>query len=129
MTPVVIDTDVISFLFKRDTRSSLYLPHLKNRAWLLAFMSEAEIERWALQAAWGPDRVAKARVLFDRFIRVPSSRDLIYVGASDGGGPQKRKKDGDGGRMDRCHGIAVRRASGHSQSLRLPRRAGVDYHL
>ncbi|TMB88176.1 MAG: type II toxin-antitoxin system VapC family toxin [Chloroflexi bacterium] len=30
MRPVVLDTDVFSFLFQRDTRAALYAPHLKD---------------------------------------------------------------------------------------------------
>jgi hypothetical protein len=29
---VVVDTDVVSFLFKQDTRADLYKPHLKGHA-------------------------------------------------------------------------------------------------
>jgi hypothetical protein len=27
MTPVVLDTDIVSFLFKSDSRAEAYLPH------------------------------------------------------------------------------------------------------
>jgi tRNA(fMet)-specific endonuclease VapC len=43
MTPVVIDTDVVSFLFKNDTRARLYLPLLRKRELLVSFMTEAEL--------------------------------------------------------------------------------------
>jgi hypothetical protein len=32
MTPGVLDTDVVSFLFKSDSRAHLYLPHLRAAA-------------------------------------------------------------------------------------------------
>jgi hypothetical protein len=48
MTPVVVDTDVESFLFKNDTRAVGYLHHLRDRQWLISFMTEAELEQWAL---------------------------------------------------------------------------------
>jgi hypothetical protein len=32
--PIVLDTDVVSFLFKADSRAQLYLPYLDNRQWL-----------------------------------------------------------------------------------------------
>jgi len=31
MTPIVLDTDVVSFLFKNDSRAQAYLPHLRDR--------------------------------------------------------------------------------------------------
>jgi hypothetical protein len=38
MTPVVLDTDVVSFLFKSDSRAQGYLPHLRDRQWVISFM-------------------------------------------------------------------------------------------
>ena len=55
MTPVVVDTDVVSFLFKDDSRAELYLPLLRNRDLLISFMTEAELEQWILLANWGVD--------------------------------------------------------------------------
>jgi hypothetical protein len=50
MKPIVLDTDVVSFLFKGDTRAQIFLPHLENRQWLVSLA---------------------------RFAIVPSSRDLV----------------------------------------------------
>ena len=77
MTPVVVDTDVASFLFKNDSRAQGYLPHLNNRQWLLSFMTEAELEQWALLSNWQPKRIEWLRVFLGRFVIVPSSRDLV----------------------------------------------------
>ena len=60
MTPppgmVVVDTDVVSFLFRRDTRADLYRPHLVGRVLAISFMTLAELDQWALQHHWGTDR-------------------------------------------------------------------------
>ncbi len=77
MTPVVVDTDVASFLFKNDTRASAYLRHLRNRQWLMSFMTEAELEQWSLLANWHPKRNEWLRVFLGSFVIVPSSRDLV----------------------------------------------------
>ena len=77
MTPVVVDTDVVSFLFKNDSRAQLYLPMMRNRDLLVSFMTEAELEQWIMLAKWGADRVRRFRVFMTRFASVPSSRDLI----------------------------------------------------
>src|ERR1035438_5607492 len=58
MTSVVVDTDVVSFLFKNDSRAQLCLPLLKNRTLLVSFMTEAELEQWILLAKWGASRNA-----------------------------------------------------------------------
>jgi len=77
MTPAVVDTDVVSFLFKRDSRAQLYLPMLKRRKLLASFMTEAELEQWILLAKWGAGRVQRFQEFMTGFASVPSSRDLI----------------------------------------------------
>jgi predicted nucleic acid-binding protein len=77
MTPAVVDTDVVSFLFKNDSRAQLYLPLLRNRDLLVSFMTGAELEQWILLAAWGADRVRRFRTFMTGFASVPSSRGLI----------------------------------------------------
>jgi len=77
MRPAVLDTDVVSFLFKDDSRAQTYLPHLENRPWLISFMTEAELEQWALLANWSAKRIEWLRLFLGRFVIVPSSRDLV----------------------------------------------------
>jgi len=40
MKPIVVDTDVVSFLFKNDSRAQSYLPHLYDRQWFISFMTK-----------------------------------------------------------------------------------------
>src|SRR5580700_7006977 len=77
MTPAVVDTDVVSFLFKNDTRSQVYLPLLKDRKLLVSFMTEAELEQWILLAQWGAGRIQRFQWFMTGFAFVPSSRELI----------------------------------------------------
>lgn len=53
MKKLIVDTDVISYLFKGDTRADLYRPHLQDSAMLISFMTIAELEHWALARQWG----------------------------------------------------------------------------
>jgi hypothetical protein len=68
MTPVVVDTDVVSLVFKGDWRAPIYLQSLSGRDLLVSFMTEAELERWILQAKWGPARVTRFRIFMKRFV-------------------------------------------------------------
>lgn len=81
MTPIVVDTDVASFVFKGDTRAQLYLRLLENHEWLISFMTEAELAQWALVANWSAKRVERFRIFLRRFVIVPSSHDLVLVWA------------------------------------------------
>ena len=85
MTPIVVDTDVVSFLFKNDSRAQLYLPLLRNHELLVSFTTEAELEQWILLAKWGADRIQRFRAFMTGFVAVPSSRDLVIKWARGDG--------------------------------------------
>ena len=51
--PIVIDTDIVSYIFKKDTRSKLYEPHLLQTPKFISFMTFAELRRWKFQSNWG----------------------------------------------------------------------------
>jgi hypothetical protein len=46
---VVVDTDVVSFIFKNHAIGLRYDPELAGRVALISFMTVAELERWAVQ--------------------------------------------------------------------------------
>jgi tRNA(fMet)-specific endonuclease VapC len=48
VSQVVLDTDVVSFLFKSDTRAEPFLPYMQDRRQVISFMTEAELEQWIL---------------------------------------------------------------------------------
>ena len=77
MTPAVVDTDVVSFLFKNDSRAQLYLPLLLHRKLLLSFMTEAELEQWIVLGQVGRGSHPAVPRVVKGFAAVPSSRDLI----------------------------------------------------
>ena len=77
MKAVVVDTDVVSLVFKADSRAEKYVSALSAPDLLISFMTEAELERWILQARWGSERITRFRTYMKRFVSVPSSRDLI----------------------------------------------------
>ncbi len=53
---LVIDTDVVSFLYKQDTRAELYRPHLTDPPFIIAFMTLAELRSWMRHRNWGVAR-------------------------------------------------------------------------
>jgi predicted nucleic acid-binding protein len=40
---LVVDTDIVSYIFKKDSRTELYAPHLIGLPKFLSFMSLAEL--------------------------------------------------------------------------------------
>ena len=76
MQAVLVDTDVVSFLFKRDTRATLYEPHLNGTLQLISFMTLAELELWAAWRNWGKERRRNLRGYLSRYTLVFPDRVL-----------------------------------------------------
>jgi predicted nucleic acid-binding protein len=76
VTPLVVDTDVVFFLFKNHPVSALYDPELAGHINLISFMTIAEVARWAIQSRWGTQRVHWLSLYLKRFTVVPSNPDL-----------------------------------------------------
>jgi tRNA(fMet)-specific endonuclease VapC len=68
MASVVIDTDVVSYLFKRDSRARAFRRHLLGHRHLISFMTVAEIDRWALEHQWGKPNLDRLARFLQRFI-------------------------------------------------------------
>lgn len=73
---LVVDTDVVSYLFKHDTRGDLYKPHLHRQLLVISPMTRAELEDWALERNWGQRRRDEMRVHLKQFILAPFNEDL-----------------------------------------------------
>ncbi len=73
---VVVDTNIVSFLFKGDTRGDLYLPHLIGEVGVISFMTLAELHRWALERNWGQARKARMQRFLRRYVLHPYDRSL-----------------------------------------------------
>jgi tRNA(fMet)-specific endonuclease VapC len=81
MTPVVVDTDVISFQIKSHTLASVYKPYLTDHIVLISFMTLAELEQWSLLANWGQPRHERMEAQLAPFTVIPSGADLCRLWA------------------------------------------------
>lgn len=41
----LVDTDVVSYLFRRDSRAEAYRKHLNGELFVISFMTVAELDR------------------------------------------------------------------------------------
>jgi tRNA(fMet)-specific endonuclease VapC len=79
--PIVVDTDIVSYAFKQDSRALLYQPHLTGRLLVLSFMTIAELDAWAEIHQWGqPRRDEMERFLAGYVVHYPD-RDLCRLWA------------------------------------------------
>lgn len=57
MDIVLLDTNIVSFLLKSDSRAASYEPYLQGQQLAISFMTVAELFQWAAVRNWGTDRV------------------------------------------------------------------------
>ncbi|MDA8563180.1 hypothetical protein N9L06_01885 [Mariniblastus sp.] len=71
MSRILVDTDVLSFYFKRDTRFDRYAPELDGRQLVISFMTLAELQLWQELKEWGKQRRNTiSKVLDEQFITI-----------------------------------------------------------
>ena len=73
---IVVDTDVLSFIFKQDTRADLYAPHLKDKVVVVCFMIVAELRQWALIKQWGGAKRQRLESFLQNYMTFHSDDDL-----------------------------------------------------
>ncbi len=79
---VLLDTDVVSFLLKDDTRAEAYRPHLQDKMLVLSFMTVAELYQWAYRRNWGEKRQAWLEERLHAFVIAPYDNELCRQWAS-----------------------------------------------
>jgi len=78
MSSRVVDTDVVSFVFKGDTRAGLYDPHLAGQLLVISFQTLAELDLWALERRWVQYRKARLERHLRQVVVYPFSRALCH---------------------------------------------------
>ncbi len=58
MTGVVVDTDVVSLIFKRHSLADKYLDIIEGQNVVVSFMTLAELALWAERRSWGGEAKA-----------------------------------------------------------------------
>jgi predicted nucleic acid-binding protein len=76
MDLVVVDTDVLSFIFKHDSQGAAYKPHLAGKEIIISFMTLAELNHWAIRSNWGTARKQKLDAYRKPFTVFHSDEDL-----------------------------------------------------
>ncbi|QFG02917.1 PIN domain-containing protein [Tepidiforma bonchosmolovskayae] len=69
---VLVDTDVLSYLLRNDSRAAQFAPLLEGRVIVVSFQTVAELYRWALERGFGERRMQELEGLLRRLVVVPS---------------------------------------------------------
>ena len=78
---LLLDTDVASYLFKNSPRARPFQPLLEGKRPALAFVSVAELFKWALKRRWGPRKIEQLETALRRYVVIPYDRDLAWAWA------------------------------------------------
>jgi tRNA(fMet)-specific endonuclease VapC len=76
MSRLLVDTDVVSFLFKNHSIARLYDLDLQGHTLVLSFMTIAELDRWTIQSKWGDTRRNWLTRYLEPFVILPFTRAL-----------------------------------------------------
>ena len=77
----IVDTDVVSILFKAGPLSSHYQRHTVGKLLAISFMTLAELERWPLERAWSEFRTAELRQYLQKYVVLHSTYEICKTWA------------------------------------------------
>lgn len=76
MNIVLLDTNIVSFLFKGDTRANEYTSLLQDNRLAISFMTVAELFEWAAVHKWGNPRQMQLEHTLSTYVVVPIDIDV-----------------------------------------------------
>jgi len=71
MSDIVLDTDVLSFIAKADSRAALYSGAVIGQRLCVCFQTVAELQLWMIVRRWGAPRRQAMSSLLNRFVVLP----------------------------------------------------------
>jgi hypothetical protein len=54
---MLLDTNIVSYFYRRDTRAALYEQYLIGQPRYIAFATLGELYKWPLERNWGSERL------------------------------------------------------------------------
>ncbi len=76
MSAVVLDTNIVSFLERKDPRSQLYRKHIEGRTLAISFATVGELFEGAFRDGWGERRIKGLDEMLQGYVVVPYSPEV-----------------------------------------------------
>jgi len=76
-----VDINIISYIFRKDSRANLYEPHLVGRLKIIAAQTFAELELMPLQNSWSEKRHQKLRELLQDYVIIEANKEVCLYWA------------------------------------------------
>lgn len=71
MSTLLLDTNIVSYIFKRDSRAWAYAPTLQGNRLAVSFMTAAELYQWAIVRNWGRARTERLEQQIQTYLLIP----------------------------------------------------------
>ncbi len=68
---LLLDTNIVSFQFRRDTRTTLFEGALAGQVQAIAFVTLAELYKWPIERNFSPERLAALDKLLHSYVVLP----------------------------------------------------------
>lgn len=75
---MLIDTNVVSYIYKGDTRAKAYEAHLTGHTLFVSFMTVAELYRWPFEKNWGEAKKQELTLFLKNFAVLPYDEGLAW---------------------------------------------------
>jgi len=79
---LLLDTNIISYIFRRDSRAIDYLPDLQGQALYISLITVAELWRWSIKHQWGQSKIDKLKELLQNYTVLPIDEAVCYTWAT-----------------------------------------------
>lgn len=73
MSALVLDTNVVSYLMKNDSRAEPYRAHILGLTPAVSFMTIGELYEWGYRRNWGAKRFAEFQEYLRNYVVIPYS--------------------------------------------------------
>lgn len=73
---LMLDTNIVSYIFKSDSRAQPYARHLQGKVLVISFITVGELFCWAETAGWKETRRQQMESTLRNFIIVPSDHEI-----------------------------------------------------
>jgi predicted nucleic acid-binding protein len=79
---IVVDTDVVSYIFNGHTQAQFFRPYLANKTLAVSFMTVAQLYYGAYHAQWGTNRLTRLEYHLKNYVILPYDYDLCLKWAA-----------------------------------------------
>lgn len=79
MSSIVVDTNILSYELKRDTRAVRYTPYLQDHTLAISFVTLAELRLWTNRRNWGKRRLSELDALLSRYFVLYSNDEICRI--------------------------------------------------